>query len=179
MDDDSEKKPKREYEVGYGKPPKQHQWKQGESGNKKGRRAKLPRVLLPAQMAQDLLERLERPMVVKTADGRSETMPTIMAIQEVHIRKALAGHAPNWRQLQADYKELLAQTAEKEPHAARTFDHVLDAIAEDKSSGLSLYYARALARHLRRRYVTPSVRERAPRLPKPYRLSKRPDPGAE
>lgn len=30
-------KKQKDYEVGYGKPPKQHQFKKGQSGNKKGR----------------------------------------------------------------------------------------------------------------------------------------------
>jgi hypothetical protein len=38
------KRPPGDYEVGYGKPPKKHQFKRGRSGNPKGRKKKLPRL---------------------------------------------------------------------------------------------------------------------------------------
>ena len=40
----SSRRPSGDYEVGYGKPPKKHQFKRGQSGNPKGRKKKLTRV---------------------------------------------------------------------------------------------------------------------------------------
>ncbi len=64
----------RDYETGYGKPPKQHQFKKGTSGNPAGAPSKRKRV--------DVAAILNEPLVVK-ASGVSQKMPAF----EVSVRR--------------------------------------------------------------------------------------------
>lgn len=59
--------------VGYKRPPKQHQFKPGQSGNGRGRPRKPPVALIPSQIDKDTLRTMERKVRVKTPDGY-ETM---------------------------------------------------------------------------------------------------------
>jgi len=57
-----------DYEIGYKKPPKQHQFPKGQSGNPKGRR-KEP--LLPYRTMKQLMgEELQKTMIVKVGGKR-------------------------------------------------------------------------------------------------------------
>lgn len=56
-------------DVGYGKPPKHSQFKKGESGNKRGRRTKPRRTLIPSQLRKDILEAADEVVDVKTSRG--------------------------------------------------------------------------------------------------------------
>jgi hypothetical protein len=58
-----------EEEVGYGKPPKKHQFKPGTSGNRKGRPRKPRRLMVPRQMHRDILKVAEMEMEVTTPAG--------------------------------------------------------------------------------------------------------------
>ena len=55
----SKKKTDSDYEVGYGKPPKEHRFKKGRSGNPKGRTKK------KKNMATVMKDLLERPMTIR------------------------------------------------------------------------------------------------------------------
>ena len=74
----------RDYEVGYGKPPRHSQWKPGQSGNPKGR---------PKQMKDVtalLHEALYRP-VTMTQNGRRRRMPLVQVLVEGLIRLSVKG----------------------------------------------------------------------------------------
>jgi hypothetical protein len=75
---------KRDYEVGYGKPPRKHQFRPGQSGNPKGR----PKGA--QNLATDLKEELEEQIVVSEG-GKSRTMSKQRALVKALLAKALKG----------------------------------------------------------------------------------------
>lgn len=82
--DNNAKAPKADYEVGYGKPPVAHQFKKGESGNKKGR----PKGL--RNFSTDFKAMLRSKVPMETPTGRkniSTQQATILRLRE----KALKG----------------------------------------------------------------------------------------
>ncbi len=77
--------PPRDYEVGYGKPPKDSRFKSGRSGNPRGR-PKGSKNLLTLIHAE-----LDRPIAVRE-DGRSRKVPARAALSKRLLQKALSGH---------------------------------------------------------------------------------------
>ena len=74
-----------EYEIGYGKPPKQHQFRKGQSGNRKGRPER-------SRSIHDLLEQeLDLLITVKEA-GRELRLTKRQAIVKRHVNAALNGN---------------------------------------------------------------------------------------
>jgi len=75
-------KPPGDYEIGYRKPPKAHQFRKNQTGNAKGRPRK-------KECATDVLSVIEEPLIVKVGDKTSEMHPF-----EISTRK-LAQNATN------------------------------------------------------------------------------------
>lgn len=73
-----------DYEVGYGRPPKEYQFKPGTSGNYKGRPKK------KSDFRSDLAEIIEKEVPVNI-NGQYVTMSTRKAALQVLIAKALKG----------------------------------------------------------------------------------------
>lgn len=82
-----------EYEVGYGKPPKNTQFKKGKSGNPRGRppKDKNPKVWNIDDLRLKVLAIGNHPVNV-TIDGEQLPMPTILAIYTQLYKKALTGN---------------------------------------------------------------------------------------
>ena len=78
------KKGKREYSVGYKKPPRHKQFKPGESGNPKGRPKKI--AALPDIFAKEL--RVRVPIM---SNGKRRTISMLEAIVKRHLNKAAGG----------------------------------------------------------------------------------------
>ena len=78
------KDPAGDYVVGYGRPPVQHQWKKGESGNSRGRKKK-------AASVGDTLKAKLRARIVVGESGRRRTMSMQDLILEQLIRDAAKG----------------------------------------------------------------------------------------
>ncbi|MCB1462279.1 MAG: hypothetical protein KDJ90_07580 [Nitratireductor sp.] len=76
-----------DYEVGYAKPPKQHQFKPGHSGNPRGR----PKG--KKNLKTELQEALSERVSVRTGDGRKRKVPAISAVVRVNLQRALSGDA--------------------------------------------------------------------------------------
>jgi hypothetical protein len=83
------------YEVGYGKPPKQHRFKKGQSGNPGGRPKKAknkPRPIDPPNQPTDalILEEAYRPVTIREGDQVIE-LPAIQAAMRALAISAMKG----------------------------------------------------------------------------------------
>ncbi len=78
------RKPLGDYDVGYGKPPKQHRFKPGQSGNAKGR-PKGQRNALTL-----IREILQRPVKI-TRNGKQVVIPSYLVAYEQLMQKAMRG----------------------------------------------------------------------------------------
>ncbi len=72
------------YEIGYKKPPKNGQFKPGQSGNPKGRRKGFK------NFATDLEEEIYEPITI-AVNGKTKKISKRKAILKQHINKALKG----------------------------------------------------------------------------------------
>jgi hypothetical protein len=83
-----QKKPGSEYEVGYGKPPTEHQFKPGQSGNVGGRKK------AKKSGATDISEILNTPVRV-TIGGKVREMDSFEAGLRKIAKRAIDGHLPS------------------------------------------------------------------------------------
>lgn len=74
----------RDYEVGYGKPPKEHQFKKGQSGNRRGRPKGRKNV------ATFVNEILTTPTTI-SLNGKKQEIPAFAGAILAQLQKALAG----------------------------------------------------------------------------------------
>lgn len=82
-----------DYKTGYGKPPKEHQFRPNQSGNPKGRpkgSRNKPRILHSDDLRHSYLAAINRAVQV-TDNGKTMTLPAIAAIQHQQVQKALSG----------------------------------------------------------------------------------------
>ncbi len=75
------------YEVGFGKPPKGSQWKPGQSGNPKGGKSSRKHLAL----LECLADQLNTSVPIK-AGGKSKTMPMSEALAITLIRELITAH---------------------------------------------------------------------------------------
>ena len=80
------------YAVGYGKPPKQHQFQAGQSGNPKGRPS-------GSKNARTLLQELLCQPITITENGRKKTVTKLEAAYMRLMSSALSGNMQALRQL--------------------------------------------------------------------------------
>jgi Family of unknown function (DUF5681) len=138
----SETERSEEYKVGPGRPPKEHQFKPGQSGNPKGAKRK------PPSIAPDLKVALERALnkTIKLKQGEEERMVTM----------AVAG-----------IEQLVAQYAKGDRHARRDLIAFADKLGVNLMAGqhhaiqeaLAVNHEAILLTYLRRQYdkvATPS-----------------------
>jgi len=101
--------PPSSYEVGYGRPPKKHQFAKGKSGNPKGRNKGNRNV---KSIARDLLNE----KVTVTRDGKRKKIETREAMMQVFRNKALNGELKAAQYLMASAGE--TSTSGEEPAGA-------------------------------------------------------------
>jgi hypothetical protein len=109
-----------EYKVGPGRPPKEHQFKPGQSGNPKGRKPKPPSVAL------DLKDALERLL--------NKTVTLKQGEEERSVTMAVAG-----------MEQLVAQYAKGDRHARRDLLDIADKLGVDLIAGQRKAVEEALA----------------------------------
>lgn len=98
--------PSDEYRVGYRQPPRETQWKKGQSGNP---RKTKPR---PRESAVATIERLRLAPVRLTIDGEPKEVPALEAIVLQLLQKAMAENMRAARVLKK-YKEFACQNMER------------------------------------------------------------------
>lgn len=81
-----------DYEIGYRKPPKQSQWRKGQSGNSKGRPSK-------ARTMQTIVSREANRAISIKENGRSSTMPAREVVVRNIVNNALKGDASAQKQM--------------------------------------------------------------------------------
>ena len=101
--------------VGYGKPPMEHRFKKGQSGNPRGRgaRAAQPKIAIPRAVSSIILEEAYRPVSVREGDQVIE-LPVITAVLRGLNLTALKGN----RQAQIAVAGMV-QVAQAEAQAGR------------------------------------------------------------
>lgn len=106
---------------GYGKPPKERQFRKGVSGNPRGRPPKQERSLIPRQVRNDILEYSLKPVRVRTRAGERE-LPAIDALMQVLLSKAASGHLPSIQYFFGLYQEAVLQ--HYEAHEEGAFEYL-------------------------------------------------------
>jgi hypothetical protein len=83
--------------VGYRRPPRQHRFKKGKSGNPSGRPKKAPEASLAARLDDLVLQEAFRPITV-VENGRPTQMPAIQAVIRRLVAQAASGErgAQGW-----------------------------------------------------------------------------------
>ncbi len=76
-------------EVGYAKPPKDAQWKSGQSGNPSGR----PKGR--SDLLQEAAAILSEPVTARTSDGKRISLGALEGAYLSFCKKALKGHDPS------------------------------------------------------------------------------------
>jgi Family of unknown function (DUF5681) len=90
---------KGDYKVGRGRPPKQYQWKKGQSGNPSGRPCKKPD-------NKAVLELIMNEPVVVREDGRERKVTKLNALMRAHMAKAIKGDARSAKLIVAEAARL-------------------------------------------------------------------------
>lgn len=89
---DQHSKSSESYDVGYKKPPKQHQFKKGKSGNPKGRPKKPPKPDIPDDFQELFANALIEPVTVKKNGKQCQITKNELLVQKL-INDAISGSA--------------------------------------------------------------------------------------
>lgn len=128
------KKPLREhYEVGYGKPPREHQFKPGVSPNPSGRPKKKGKRPTGNELIDMIREEIEREITIQI-DGKPQKMPMKRAIIRANLTRAVAKGTPQslrvvldlFQQVSQEDKRMIAIPSEEE-RAAMTPEAIAEA----------------------------------------------------
>lgn len=116
------------YEVGYGKPPEQTQFKVGQSGNPSGRPRKKKDSELPAlDLTRTYIKREGRRMITIREGGKAKSVPVIEAVMHAMSIKAMQGSIMAQRTvLDHQLKEDARVRAEREERFKFWQDYVRD-----------------------------------------------------
>ena len=87
----NEEKLRKDYEVGYGKPPKNTQFKKGQSGNRLGRKKKL----LPQTLEEAIKLELNKEMTLTNKDGVKEKMSYYTLLARSLVQDAIKNDGPS------------------------------------------------------------------------------------
>ncbi len=127
------KTPDQEYKVGPGRPPKEYQFKKGQSGNPKGAKRKKPSIELDLKAA--LEQALNKPVMLKRGDKERTVTMAVAAIEQL-VAQAAKGDRHARRDLFA-YAEKLGVDLMAGHHQA-----IQEALAPDQEAILLTYVRR-------------------------------------
>ncbi len=96
------KNSKKEYKVGYGKPPKDTRFKKGVSGNPKGIKKKP----LPLTLEESIKLELNKEMTIINKDGVKEKMSYYTLLARSFVQDAIKNDGPS-RKILLQYKNIL------------------------------------------------------------------------
>ncbi len=102
-------------EVGYAKPPKDAQWKPGQSGNPSGR----PKGR--GDLLQEAAAILSEPVTARTPDGKSISLGALEGAYLSFCKKALKGHDPSLYAAIKIMFEVMPDGEEKQANAPALF----------------------------------------------------------
>jgi hypothetical protein len=109
-----------DYEVGYKKPPKSHQFKKGVSGNPSGRAKK------PSDFEAKFLRELSSPLTINE-NGKRKIITKDEGIGKQLINKALSGHLQSIRVVDNWRRQALERAVEQQRLADRPVEELTDA----------------------------------------------------
>lgn len=113
------------YDVGYGKPPREHRFPKGTSGNAGGRPSRPVRALSKRQLLLDPIKPAEQ-MVKVRRRGKVVEIPLIEAVWESVAAKAASGHAPSQRFFIKHHAQAIDQLYKHYPEYLRALDRIHD-----------------------------------------------------
>jgi len=145
MDDD-----KSEYDVGFGKPPKDRQFVKGQSGNPKGR----PK---GSRNMQSILSELSSKPVTLTEDGRTRKVP----LKEAVLLQMATGAVRGDRHCRQQFLAMMALSEAREDTEGTT-----DRPNELEEALMEGVMQRALRAHAQSKQLEETTTESAPKEPK-------------
>lgn len=79
----------KQYKVGYGKPPEEHKWKPGQSGNPSGKKLKAGKAANAKSLRDYLVEELLEPVSL-TVGVKTQEVPLVWALAKALLRDLLS-----------------------------------------------------------------------------------------
>lgn len=111
-----------DYSVGYGRPPKAHQFKPGQSGNAKGRQRKHMTLKSSEVMRREFMAAMEQEVTVNR-NGRRQKVSAIRALYDQILATALKG---DFRAMKLASEMYRACVTEDEDQRMRLLETLLD-----------------------------------------------------
>jgi hypothetical protein len=116
-----------DYEVGYRKPPVEHRFKKGQSGNPKGRPKKAARPLTTAADVRRMLIKAAEDPIDVLVNGRTQSIAAIYAVFRKQVLRGAAGDARSSKLVFEHYPRAVQ---EDEDERLRVFQLILERAAE-------------------------------------------------
>jgi hypothetical protein len=125
------------YAVGYGKPPKNSQFKKGVSGNPSGRRKK------PSDLASGLLRELDSKVIINE-NGRRTSIKKSEGLIKQLVTKALSGNLQALRLLITLLLQFQERAAEQQQNSPKPRDYASLTVRDLTDEELDELIAKAL-----------------------------------
>lgn len=140
-----------DYEVGYRKPPRSGQFKEGVSGNPSGRPKKA------SDLGSELVREAHAPLIINE-NGKRKVIKKYQGLAKQLFSKALSGNIPAARLLAALLQSALEKAAAEQQRALNLANRSLDELTDEELTAVILAGPEASARidKVRREVTKPS-----------------------